>query len=906
MAGNPTIVVEYLADTKGFADGVKSMRRGFKLAGAAAVAGLGVAVVATKELVDQASDLSESVNAVNTVFGKASKTVLDFSKKAATEAGLSMKEFNELVTPLGASLRNTGLGAEEAAKQSVELTKRAADMASVFNTDVPTALEAIQAGLRGEADPLEKFGVGLSDAAIQAEALRQGMKKSHGQLTAHQKTTARLAILYRQTNRLAGDFKDTSDGLANAQRIVHAEFQNIEAQLGTALLPVVAKVASGFGKFLAKISEAKGVGAKFQVVLNTVKTLAQRLFETLRDAIGRIDWAGIWAQARGLAQGLQDALARVNWSAIGKTIGASIATAVALAAPRIKEAFSKVLAVARQVDWVKLGKAMGPGLAAAIAVAFVTLTDVSFWVKNWDLALAVAAVAFTRGLGRFGTALAAPLRRAGSNIMLRILAGIEEASPRLAAGLLAALTKLPGVVRSALALLSAPVKAAMARLGALARFTVTVLGIQAAINAVAGLVQKVGAWFKRLPGVIASAGAGAVTAAYDLGTNIVLGLINGMAAMGPALFEKAKSLVKGALDSAARFLHVKSPSRLWAQLGVDTIRGYILGIDQSLPTLKGKSAEAMQVALDAARQRVEASQGRFRAAFERLADFAGRAFEGRTQQLLAGINRQFDQATPAEAALTAIQQQEAERQRQTELAEAQAAVAAAATADERVAAAERLRQARLAITVAGLEQQATVERAAREAQRATAIQEAEEQRRQQGLALDQQLEQLREKLAEHPKARKKVHQQIMALLGRFGIDYKQAGEDAGEQFAKGLKASEKQVEKAASSLAKVVAKYLPHSPAEKGPLARTDFFRGFGAMLAANMMRGAGALERAAGGLAGAATAGLTPGLVGAAGGGPVSVRVFIGERELTGIVRTEVESQDQRTAQVLLAGRRY
>jgi len=35
-------------------------------------------------------------------------------------------------------------------------------------------------------------------------------------------------------------------------------------------------------------------------------------------------------------------------------------------------------------------------------------------------------------------------------------------------------------------------------------------------------------------------------------------------------------------------------------------------------------------------------------------------------------------------------------------------------------------------------------------------------------------------------------------------------------------------------------------------------------------------------------------------------VRVFIGERELTSLVRAEVRQADQRTAQVLLSGRRF
>ena len=90
-------------------------------------------------------------------------------------------------------------------------------MASVFNTSVPVALEAIQAGLRGEADPLERFGVGMSDAAVKAKAMALGPAKTEKGLTAQDKAQARVALLMDQTNKLQGDFVNMSGGLANQQ-----------------------------------------------------------------------------------------------------------------------------------------------------------------------------------------------------------------------------------------------------------------------------------------------------------------------------------------------------------------------------------------------------------------------------------------------------------------------------------------------------------------------------------------------------------------------------------------------------------------------------------------------------------------------------------------------------------------
>lgn len=212
---------------------------GVKRAALPAAAALGLIAIGGKKATDAASDLNESVNAVNVVFGKAGKRIHDFSKVAGEEAGLSMRQLNELVTPVGAGLINAGFAADEAATASVNLAKRAADMASVFNVDVSEALGAIQAGLRGEADPLERFGVGLSEAAVTAHALELGLGKTAGELDANDKAQARLSLIMKQTDKVAGDFKNTSDELANSQRINAAEVENQQAKLGQGLLPVM-------------------------------------------------------------------------------------------------------------------------------------------------------------------------------------------------------------------------------------------------------------------------------------------------------------------------------------------------------------------------------------------------------------------------------------------------------------------------------------------------------------------------------------------------------------------------------------------------------------------------------------------------------------------------------------------
>jgi hypothetical protein len=212
-------------------------------------------VAAAAAAVKFASDLNESINAVNVVFGESADKILSWGETADKQAGLSQAAFNKAATVLGASLSNAGFSLDDTADLTIKLTQRASDMASVFNTDVDTALVAIQAALRGEADPIEKFGVGLTDATLKAAALSQGIWDGTGELTLYEKATARVAVIMEQTAKVQGDFANTSDGVANGSRIAKAEVINLAAKIGQDLLPIAKEILEAFSKLVSGLSD---------------------------------------------------------------------------------------------------------------------------------------------------------------------------------------------------------------------------------------------------------------------------------------------------------------------------------------------------------------------------------------------------------------------------------------------------------------------------------------------------------------------------------------------------------------------------------------------------------------------------------------------------------------------------
>ncbi|MBN9176125.1 MAG: hypothetical protein J0I43_01970 [Microbacterium sp.] len=258
--------------TEGFKRGFLGGLSGLKAAvvGVIAAVGLGQiiesAVRNARELIvgsiEVASDLSESINAVQVSYGDAARAVLELGAGSAKAFGLSKRELNSYATQFSSFVQTiAGPGGDIAATFS-ELVGRGSDFASVFNIEVADALATFQSGLAGESEPLRKYGIDLSAATVEAYAYSHGIAAAGSELSEAQKVQARYGALLEQTAKVQGDFANTSDQLANKNRINAATWDDIRAKIGEGFLPVAQSLATIIGDDLlpeiAKLAEEQG------------------------------------------------------------------------------------------------------------------------------------------------------------------------------------------------------------------------------------------------------------------------------------------------------------------------------------------------------------------------------------------------------------------------------------------------------------------------------------------------------------------------------------------------------------------------------------------------------------------------------------------------------------------------
>jgi len=214
---------------------------GFTALGGVAVG----AAMALKPMIDKAADVEESLSKNNVVFGDSARAVEQFAQRSLQAFGVTRREALEATGVIGTLGSAMGMAEADSAKMATTLVGLAGDMASFNNASVEETLTAIQAGLRGENEPLRRFGVLLDAVTLKNKALEKGIiKNTKDALTPQAKALAAYAVILEQTQIQMGDFERTSDSATNQQKLFAGAVDDLQVAIGEMLLPTFTAAAA--------------------------------------------------------------------------------------------------------------------------------------------------------------------------------------------------------------------------------------------------------------------------------------------------------------------------------------------------------------------------------------------------------------------------------------------------------------------------------------------------------------------------------------------------------------------------------------------------------------------------------------------------------------------------------------
>lgn len=341
-----------------------------------ATAGITIAAVGlfAKDAIAAASDLGESLSKTGVIFGDTSQQIRAFADTAAASLGLSKRAALDAASTFATFGKSAGLTGNDLAQFSTQLTSLSADLASFYNSSPEQAITAIGAALRGESEPIRQFGVLLDDATLRQRAFALGLiDTTKNALTPQQKALAAQAEIMAQTSDAQGDFARTSEGLANQQRIMAAEFENARAALGEGLLPVATQIVGVINDLLGVFND---IPAPVRDIALKVGALALA-FKYLRP---RVDEALTSVRALMASEGGLGGFAGAKGKGIVK---GALAVAAAIAAIGVANAVtgdgegSTLSRTGEQIDEVReaVGLLVDPGLLNRANNAFSSLAD---------------------------------------------------------------------------------------------------------------------------------------------------------------------------------------------------------------------------------------------------------------------------------------------------------------------------------------------------------------------------------------------------------------------------------------------------------------------------------------------------------------------------------------------------
>lgn len=227
------------------------------------------------DAVTAASNLEQAIGGVESVFGDASQTVLEFGRQAAEAVGLSEAAALQLTTVLGGQLQTFGFNATQAADEAQRLVEVGADLAATYGGPVQDAVEAISSLLRGEINPIERYAVSINQAAVKAEALRLGLTNSNAELTIQQRAMAALSLLNQQSANAQGQFAREAETTAGQLSRLQAEAGDLQVAIGQELVPA----------FDELVAAGRDVVAGAENLVPLIGEMAQSFTDTVGPAV---------------------------------------------------------------------------------------------------------------------------------------------------------------------------------------------------------------------------------------------------------------------------------------------------------------------------------------------------------------------------------------------------------------------------------------------------------------------------------------------------------------------------------------------------------------------------------------------------------------------------------------------
>lgn len=216
------------------------------------------------ELSQKQSQYIEDLNFLNNAYKDANnsgKELLDTLEKTVGYDPAKLTQSLATFRQFGNALE---YDADVADTLAENMLKMSVDVKSLTGQDLETVTKKFQSALAGNIRAVRAYGVDITQAALQQEALNLGIDEEVTNMSRAEKTLLTYIVMQKQLSTANGDLAKTVNSVGNQTEILHNQFDMLGRNVGAFLIPVLQRLLPVLNGIL--------------MVINTVMSAIQGIF----------------------------------------------------------------------------------------------------------------------------------------------------------------------------------------------------------------------------------------------------------------------------------------------------------------------------------------------------------------------------------------------------------------------------------------------------------------------------------------------------------------------------------------------------------------------------------------------------------------------------------------------------
>lgn len=345
----------------------------FSIGGAiAGIFAVSKAISFLKDSIQTASDMQETDNKFDVVFGNQAKAYDKYARDYSMKLGQSYLDTKTYMADVQNLFVGFGLDREFAAKMSLDSLQFANDLASFNNIDKAQAQYYMKKALMGESESAKMLGAVFNDAEMAKTMQAMNLKGNFKALDESTKIQVRYNTVLRQNQDAVGDVARNQGTYVMAVDRFNAVLEVLKTTIGGALLPIATEFIGVFGEGLSLlIGDGSGLESLSKILdglKNSLKEMldlpdVKKTFDSLKGGIASFGQsAGIGnifgdmkAGAKNIFGDLMGVFAGLDFSSFGKNMGEGFSSLKSALGPVV----DLLMTVFKSIDWNSALQALG-------------------------------------------------------------------------------------------------------------------------------------------------------------------------------------------------------------------------------------------------------------------------------------------------------------------------------------------------------------------------------------------------------------------------------------------------------------------------------------------------------------------------------------------------------------------